>query len=290
MKPEAPTTPPGTRPEPPDFDLTSLELFGGKLDEIEIESQFAALPHIDQDQRYEDPPTIERIFRTEQHQTAKQTLDPLPNERQAIHLVIGGRFALWDFVPAILALAGCPIEQLHLATLGFSKKNIAELTALLDAKQIERVALLCSHYFLGTSGGIYELARDQLAERGQRFASCRTHAKLALAKLTDGRTVSIESSANLRSCKNIEQVVIGGDPQLYKFHTTWIDSLFPCKPTEPPSPPISSNSPTKPSKSGKHSRTSTESPLPTSHTSPTSATASPAGTRSRSKPRKPADP
>ena len=44
--------------------------------------------------------------------------------------------------------------------------------------------------------------------------------------LADGRRLTFESSANLRSCMNIEQVSAFGDPGLHDFHRTWIDELF----------------------------------------------------------------
>lgn len=46
-----------------------------------------------------------------------------------------------------------------------------------------------------------------------------------MMRLTDGRTITIESSANLRSCKNMEQMTLYGDPGLYSFHTGWIEGL-----------------------------------------------------------------
>jgi hypothetical protein len=49
--------------------------------------------------------------------------------------------------------------------------------------------------------------------------------KLIAARLTDGRTVTIESSANLRSCKNIEFMTVYGHPDVYAFHTGWMDTL-----------------------------------------------------------------
>ena len=112
--------------------------------------------------------------------------------------------------------------------MGFSKDNIAELVALLDAGQIGRVSLICSHYFKGTSNGIWELAQAELAQRGDRarFLSIRNHCKIIALKLTDGRTVTIETSANLRSCKNIEQMTIFGHPEVYQFHVGWMNGLY----------------------------------------------------------------
>jgi hypothetical protein len=96
-----------------------------------------------------------------------------------------------------------------------------------DAGQIGDVRLLCSHYFKGTSKDIYFHAVGEFAKRpGMEFLSIRTHAKIALLALANGRRLTIESSANLRSCKNIEQATLFAGDDLYHFHRTWIDSLF----------------------------------------------------------------
>jgi hypothetical protein len=96
-----------------------------------------------------------------------------------------------------------------------------------DAGKIGSIRLLCSHYFASTSGPIYEFAVEQFASRpSAHFLSIRTHAKMLLMAFADGRKIVIESSANLRSCKNIEQASIFADAELYQFHRDWIDQLF----------------------------------------------------------------
>src|SRR5262245_6873396 len=48
---------------------------------------------------------------------ALATLTRLPKPSQAIHCVLKGAYALFDFIPAVLQLAGCPIDHLRVATL-----------------------------------------------------------------------------------------------------------------------------------------------------------------------------
>lgn len=200
-----------------------------EVDEGRIETELAGLPHLVADLRYDEPAGVERVYRSETASTAAATLGAIPGPLQAIHLVINGRYALWDFVGAVLQLAGegVTIRRLHIATLGFSRRNVSQLADLLDAGKVGSVALLCSHYFKGTSGGIYEYAAEVLTARQQRFLSVRTHAKVLAIELSDARCLTFESSANLRSCKNLEQVVATGIPDLYRFHVRWIDSLWP---------------------------------------------------------------
>jgi hypothetical protein len=102
------------------------------------------------------------------------------------------------------------------------------MTELIDRDDIQRLRLLCSHYFKGTSREIYDSMVSAFEARPGRmeYRSLRTHAKLLLLAFEDGRKMTVESSANLRSCKNIEQASIFGDPGLYAFHRGWIDGLF----------------------------------------------------------------
>jgi hypothetical protein len=191
-----------------------------------VESDLKRLPHLNGDRRHVAKEAKRRYQDARQAQDAIAAISRLPDPDEAIHLAISGRFALWDLVPAVLTLAGCNIAELRIATLGFSKRNIDSLCQLLDSGKIGKAALLCSHYFKGTSGDIYEHAVTELSARGAAFISLRQHAKLLLMQLTDGRTVSVESSANLRSCKNIETMTLIGDPGVYRFHAGWIDELF----------------------------------------------------------------
>lgn len=162
-----------------------------------------------------------------QAKTAAEAIGELPGPGEAVHIVISGRYSLWDCVPAVLDAGTRTIERLHVATLGFSRRNVEAMGRFLDSGMIRSLRLLCSHYFKGTSPHLYEFAAVELAKRpGAEFLSVRTHAKLLLIEFAGGKTLALESSANLRSCKNIEQLSIFGSPKLHAFHAAWIDQLF----------------------------------------------------------------
>lgn len=189
-----------------------------------IESELKRLPHLSADRKITR--RTRRDFRDARRcEDATAALGRLPDPDESLHLIVSGKYALWHTVPAAIAIGG-PIADLTIATLGFSKKNIAALCEMLDAGQIGTARLLCSH-FKGTSAEIYDFAAEQFAGRpNASFLSLRTHAKLLMFRFASGRTVTIESSANLRSCQNIEQMTVIGDPALYEFHRRWIDDLF----------------------------------------------------------------
>lgn len=160
-----------------------------------------------------------------QQASAIKHLDGLPKRGEAWHCLIDGTYSLWDLVPAIHRIAG-KIKELFIATLSFSKGNIESMLGMFDAGQIGKITLLCSHYFSATSKEIYDDAAVGFAARKeQRFASVRTHAKVMAIRMSTGARYAIESSANLRSCKNVEQFVIINHPRLFNFHRDWITEL-----------------------------------------------------------------
>ena len=150
-------------------------------------------------------------------------LKRLPRPGQSLHGVISGRYALFDLVPALIERTGEPIANLHLVTLGFSKQNGADLCAMIDARQVRRAALVCSYYFQKTSAQIYDAVIPELLKRNARVKAMRSHAKMILARMAGGARFVVESSANLRSCKNVEQFVLSNDEPLYTFHRRWLD-------------------------------------------------------------------
>ncbi len=53
----------------------------------------------------------------------------------------------------------------------------------------------------------------------------RNHTKLILARVA-GKSYVVESSANLRSCSNLEQFVITQSARLLKFHEGWLGKVW----------------------------------------------------------------
>ena len=151
----------------------------------------------------------------------------LPEPGEAFHLVTAGRYSLWDLIKATLHLgAPATIRYLGIATLGFSRQNLEELLALLDGGQIGKVDFLFSGYFKSGQREICERLAHELTARGQHVVAMLTHAKVVLLELPDGRTFTVESSANLRSCSSIEQITMTHDLELFAFHRKWITDIM----------------------------------------------------------------
>lgn len=158
---------------------------------------------------------------------AVRDIRSLPEPEESLHVICRGNFPLWSIVPATLALAApAVIDALHVATLGFSTSNATALLDLIDARKIKTVWVVASVYFERQSPAEYRLMADGLAQRGQKIVALRCHAKVITMALSDGRAFTVESSANLRSCRNIEQFALTNSPDLARFHAGWIEQVI----------------------------------------------------------------
>jgi len=163
--------------------------------------------------------------RLDQPRRAAEQLGHLPAPNETRHLVLNGDYPLFALVPAFIALAGEPISTLYIATLGFSKANIDDLAALVDSGQVLDVAIAASCYFGAQNKPIYDHAVEFCRAHGFRIKALRSHAKLLLMHIGH-RYYVVESSANMRSCRNVETACIFNSRKLFDFHKTWIDELL----------------------------------------------------------------
>jgi hypothetical protein len=170
--------------------------------------------------RYDSPKRIAR--RLGRRAACLEQLAPLPAEGEELVLLLDGRWHGWDLIAGIRELAGCPITQLHVATLGFNRDQTHQLAADLDAEQIGEVAMLVSEMFRDKNPGEFAELKRSLTERGQQLAATRNHAKLLCLELADGRRFACHGSLNLRRCNSVEPLAISTDPTLYGFFTSYI--------------------------------------------------------------------
>ena len=180
------------------------------------------------DRSYRRTPTKRTMIDVRQAANAVAHIGRLPEPGETIHLVCSGGYSLYHHIEAALELATpATIRYLGICTLGFSKDNLERLIGLLDTGAVGKLDFLFSVYFKSNEREICERLAHELGSRGQRVLSMRTHCKLLLIELGDGRDAyTIESSANLRSCKNVEQSTFTNDRSLLAFHRGWIASLF----------------------------------------------------------------
>lgn len=158
--------------------------------------------------------------------SATKQIQELPSDGWSTHCIMGGNYHGFDIIPAVFRLAGEPIRHLTIATLSFSKRNMANLCHMLDEGQVLQVELLTSDYFAKADADIYAQAEAEMSQRNQRIGFTRNHAKVICLEFETAGNYSIESSANLRSCVNFEQFALHNDKELMHYHRGWITQLL----------------------------------------------------------------
>lgn len=154
-------------------------------------------------------------------------LDPLPAEGETVHLVLPGGIALGDVLWSVVDGTRLP-GPLTVSTLGFGRRWIAGLIDRLRDGRITSGVVVCSNYFRKSDPTEYADAAAALAPWPCRLTDARTHAKIAVFG-----HFSLEGSANLRSCRSIENVAVTHDENLARFHAKWISEIA-HKPTSTP--------------------------------------------------------
>jgi hypothetical protein len=145
-------------------------------------------------------------------------LDPLPAPGESVHLIIHGGVPLSAVIWHIIDQS--PPADLAISTLGFNRDFVHQLIDRMGTGQITSAVVVCSNYFSRADAVEYEEARALLRPWPCRLTDHRTHAKTAAFG-----AFSLEGSANLRSCRSVENVSITNDPALARFHAKWISEL-----------------------------------------------------------------
>ena len=157
--------------------------------------------------------------------TAAELLPELPRPGEAVHALMTGTFDLCQVITATAARLP-ELRALRIATLCFSKRNAAELLALLAARPGLRLTLLVSAFFKGHNKELFEgFAADLADHPTATLAAARSHCKVVTFDAADGDGLVFEGSANLRSNKNREQLAAIRDRGLHDWHAAWIDAL-----------------------------------------------------------------
>jgi hypothetical protein len=163
-------------------------------------------------------PTRRRHEDHRHHGALAGVLDPLPTAGETVHLIIHGGVPLSAVVWHVVDQN--PPADLVISTLGFSRHFIHELIDRMQTGQITSGVVVCSNYFSRADAAEYQEARELLTPWPCRLTDARTHAKIAVFG-----HFSMEGSANLRSCRSVENVAVTNDRALAEFHRQWITDL-----------------------------------------------------------------
>ncbi len=162
--------------------------------------------------------------RTASLKSADDILAILPGSGETLHALMTGRFDLMHPIVALVGKLG-RCDSLCIATLSYNGKNLTEMIGLLDSEAVGSLTLLCSAFFRDHNTELWQETLSEFRERGQRAAAARSHAKIVTLATADGRKLSIEGSANLRTNSNREQFALTDDAAVHDWHTTWITDL-----------------------------------------------------------------
>lgn len=157
--------------------------------------------------------------------TAAELLPGLPQPGEAVHALMTGTDDLCQVITATAARL-TTLRVLRIATLCFSKRNAAELLALLEHRPELRLSLLVSAFFRGHNKELVERFAADLADHPTATrAAARSHCKVVAFDVADDDGSVIEGSANLRTNKNREQLCVIRDCGLHDWHAAWIDEM-----------------------------------------------------------------
>ena len=138
-----------------------------------------------------------------------------------LHAVTPGNFVFCELL--IQLCTTIKPKMLTPATLSLSVGNVDALKIALDDGRIRRLDFLISDYFANVNKPIMGTMEQAAIRRNWKIGKARNHAKVALFDFG----LVIETSANLRSSDNIEQITAVHDVDLYDFHREWIAKLIP---------------------------------------------------------------
>lgn len=152
------------------------------------------------DLKRSDARAVKKLIRPE---NADVILADFPAEDgDMLHAITCGDFVFCDFILRLIEREGTP-RAMTATTLSLSLKNVEKLAAGDILRAIEALMIPIPTF---------------------RLTIGRSHAKVTLLDYPD-RAYVIESSANLRSSRNIEQITAKRCRDLHDFHLTWIEEF-----------------------------------------------------------------
>jgi len=160
---------------------------------------------------------------------AADLLAVLPGPEESLHAIRFGFFDLAHLLVALLAKLAVPCLHLRVATLSLSLRNVHELAALVDCGAVQRLSVLTSDFQRKHDKLIFAALLEAMHQRGQTVAAARSHCKLLLLDMADGRRWTLSGSANLRTSRNAEQFTLcqeaAPDAPAHDFFALWFDEV-----------------------------------------------------------------
>jgi len=150
-------------------------------------------------------------------------------EGDACYAIVSGNFIFGDFIEAVMVEKNWIATEMIVATLSLGKENVDSLHNLQKGGYVEKMGLIVSDYWYSHErrplGGVPYIVAT-LGREEFTFAAAGLHTKVTLIKTDCGKHIVMHGSANLRSSRNIEQVMIENNQTLYEFNRAWTTALL----------------------------------------------------------------
>lgn len=208
-----------------DFDLSDFDLIAKSMESIghAPEAQQRILkPSI-------DPEEIQQFVMYENAEEFVEQIDYSGKART--YAWISGNFIFGDICEALISRRNVRIKKLYIASLSFSQENIDSLknVMLLMGDELERLVLVLSGYqYSHEKFNLIPYMYEELDDGTDRFqvAFGAWHTKIITLETTLGNTITIHGSANLRSSRSIEQIMVEvNNKELHAFNAGIMESI-----------------------------------------------------------------
>ena len=206
----------------PDFDLD----FGGDLDlaGFSLDGSVATTDQITEELSLPRRVTWNTAGVSASHAVdlAERMLGSGPGQ---MHAILAGTFIFGDFIQAVVDQIGP--AYVRISTLSYSADNVDSLWTLFRDEKISHLDFMTSDMFYAHyRQTLWKMLVTSLPRDKCRYAVAGMHAKVCVIE-GQGKTVVVEGSANLRSCQNVEQVLLSvDDPEAVRFHSKWMDLIL----------------------------------------------------------------
>ncbi len=201
-----------------DIDIAEFEDDGMDLDDLDFGFET-------EQKRYINPGRKQIVSKPVKYrnamQLAKQIGDIEAEDRYFIFL--DGNFVYGDFIEAWIIHNQWNVLEMTISTLSMSENNVDSLKTLMVKDYLQELNLIVSDYFFTHERHnlIPYLYKELDEDNKLQLSVARVHTKICLIRTECGKRIILHGSANLRTSKNVEQLVIECDRELYDFNESW---------------------------------------------------------------------
>ncbi len=211
------------------FDFGGAEEFDFSLDDVDRAGSDDGIETC----RYSRPKIYDNMLGAVEYEHAIDMAEGIefsPGMRE--FAFVSGNFIFGDLVEALVDAGKIAPKHITIQTLSLSEENIDSLRNLVDmCPYLESIRLILSVYFWGHEhrlGQLVPYLYEQLDLPNIEFdcAFASIHTKIISVETLRGNHIVIDGSANLRSSRNIEQLRIECDDELFNYIEDFSDKIF----------------------------------------------------------------